>query len=214
VIGIIRTEDLENLSKNGLALAEDNQEIDRTGVPLEVNIAELLDSFSSKRAVMVMPTDSSNGPLGLLTISDLNKPPLRHFLYLRLFELETRLADFIVKKYNDPWDWIRYLSESGQVLVLGNWELAKKQNVQLDIGPIHACTLTNLISIVERDRTLQSELGYTAIKNVEKELRLLSELRNKVMHPIRPLVLGQDDICKLRITWNYIELALNRLTRS
>lgn len=211
VIGIIRTETLEDLYKKGLPLTGDSETIDRTTICSEATVGQLLDTLSERKAVIVI--SSNKEPLGLIHVADLNKPPLRFFLYSVLFELESRLANLIIELYDDPWDWLVHLSQNQQVQIVGYWEIAKRLDIDLDVGPIYACTLTDLISVVRKDGKLYGTLGFSSTKQVEKVLKRIPELRNIVMHPVRHLISNIHDVDSLKKNLASIDEILSRLVK-
>jgi hypothetical protein len=61
--------------------------------------------------------------MGLLTMSDPNKPALRFVLYSQFATLEMALANLITRINQDDSHWIDKLKEDSQVRVLGHYEL-------------------------------------------------------------------------------------------
>ncbi len=203
-IGLVKTSHLDALLRSGGPLSAEDPEIDRgdarfgvdhTEIPLEV----LLERFTRVRALLVFTpaqhSEPSPGPsdwfLGLLTLSDLNRQAFRGRLYSMMSEVEVGLASIVSRVFLDSWDWIRHLNEENQVRILGYWELARRKGV--DVGPIAATTLTQLLQVAGRAAKVLSVLGYspadfTALSGP------IPEVRNRVMHPVRPLVLGPEDV--------------------
>jgi len=163
-----------------------------------VTVLEILKVLSQRRAVFVVreswDTEYGYGvwDYGLLTISDLNRQPLRAGLYALLSELESGMAVLIESIYSDPWEWIKVLSENHQVRILGFWELTKRRGV--DVGPIAATTLTELIQVTAKNKNVLMQLGYSKRPEFEDQTGVIPDLRNRVMHPVRPLVLSQADV--------------------
>ena len=87
------------------------------------------------------------------------------------------------------------MTEEHQVSVIGYWEVAKRRNI--DIGPLGACTLTQLLRIVTMLERLRREFGFKSRGAAEEICNSLPALRNTVRHPIRPLVGKPDDIRQL-----------------
>jgi hypothetical protein len=206
--GLISTERLRALHASGGEISEGDIEVrDQrhflyTGPFLTVE--RLLAALTDRRAVFVVRESSApeygynQSNYGLLTVSDLNRHALRGALYAVLSELESGLAFVIDAHFPEPWHWIQILGESHQVSVLGYWELSKKRGV--DVGPIAATTLAQLLNVVARSKELLQKLGYKSRNQFEDNFGHVPELRNCVMHPVRPLVLGTSDVTKVRNT--------------
>jgi hypothetical protein len=128
----------------------------------------------------------------LLTISDLNEHALRGPLYALLSSLEVSLSKLVGRNFTDPWEWLGSLSEENQVQILGYWELSKKKGV--DIGPLAATTLPQLLNIVARRKDLRALLGMKSRNEFESHTGHLVKLRNSVMHPVKPLILQKEDV--------------------
>ena len=109
------------------------------------------------------------------------------------------MADLVKDHFrDDPWEWIRKLNEDEQVRILGYWELSKKRNV--DVGPVAATTLSQLLNVVGKSAVLLDGLGFKSRTTFQDKIRVakIVDLRNNVMHPVRPMVLGIEDVCTLR----------------
>ena len=206
--GLISTERLRALQTSDGVISEGDIEVRDEGHFLYtgpfLTVERLLAALVDRRAVFVVRESSateygySQSYYGLLTVSDLNRHALRGALYAVLSELESGLANVIDAHFPDPWHWIQILGESHQVSVLGYWELSKKRGV--DVGPIAATTLAQLLNVVARSKQLLQELGYKSRKEFDDNLGHVPELRNCVMHPVRPLVLSTSDVTKVRNT--------------
>ena len=133
--------------------------------------------------------------LGLIAVADLNRQPLRSVLYGYLARAERGLMQLVRLRCLDPWKWLTRLNEDAQVRIIGYWELAKRQGI--DVGPYVALTLTDLFRIVEREPELLSELGYKSKTSFSNATGPLVDLRNRIMHPIRPLVHTRSDVQRL-----------------
>jgi hypothetical protein len=201
VLGVIERVRLELLYSQKASISEADPEIDPTRLPSKVNLGKLLDVLSERRAAIV---ERGGGPAGLLTISDLNKHPVRSVLYLILAELEMELASLIADVCPDPWEWLPTLSRERQVRVIGFWEVTKRFDVNADTGPLSACMLTDLISVLAKTEKVRTAAGYRNSNEVYKPLSRLAELRNKVMHPVSPLVLGIEDVRGIKETISHV----------
>jgi len=90
------------------------------------------------------------------------------------------------------------ISDHRQIQVIGSWELEKRNNV--DTSPITAAMLTDLIGVVSKAEALRDALGFKSKRQFDKVTNAIPNLRNQIMHPVRPLILCQDDVTKLHST--------------
>ncbi len=163
-----------------------------------VTVFGLLAKMAEQRAVVVIRESSATeygyheSIWGLFTISDLNRHGIRSAIYRLLADVESGLAKWLEALAPDPWVWLHHLDEEQQARVLGYWELSKRQGV--DVGPIAALTLAQLVNVVARHDTAVELLGYTSRSQFAKSTGQLSRLRNRVMHPVRPLILAHTDV--------------------
>jgi hypothetical protein len=81
------------------------------------------------------------------------------------------------------------------VHVLGYWEITKRKNI--NIGALEACTLTQLIRIVSSLEKVRVAFGFKSRTAADEMCSSLPTLRNKVMHPVRPIVGTSDEIAAL-----------------
>ena len=205
-IGIVPTSALQQIQSEGTPLLPNDSTIERARLPADVELDDFLDLLSRNRALLVQIGPDS---FSLLTISDLNKHPLRSLLYEIFADLEVSLAAFIAGRCLDPQEWIPHLSEDQQVQVLGFWEVTRRSGV--DIDPLSACTLSNLISILTSNGRMMTTLGYNSKSHAQSVLGRLPKLRNKVMHPVRPLVLSSGDVSNIRETIQRVKDMQRRL---
>ena len=167
-----------------------------------VGIDTLLETMARRRAVIVIEENHSTEyghaefGVGLLTISDLNRHTLRSALYSLMAHVEAELAALVERAFPDAWTWIRSLNEGHQVSVLGYWELSKRRGI--DVGPVAATTLSQLIQVTGRSRDLLKRLGFESRTPFDDHTSGIPDLRNRVMHPVRPLILDADDVAAVR----------------
>ncbi len=160
-----------------------------------ITLDALLEAFESRTiaAVISHPPEGSDR---FVTFSDLNKHPVRSAMYPLFAELEAHLATLIERRHEDPWRWIAHLDRDKQARIVGYWELSKRDGV--DIGPIAGATLHELLTIVRKDSALRDSLGITNGNKWDSLAHSINELRNLVMHPVRPMFSNPDDLAKTR----------------
>lgn len=216
--GLAHTSYLRQLRSEGRNLKADDPHVHdenkefRVGV--HTNIYQLVNKLKSKSAVIVIKESDATEYghaeflLGLFTMSDLNRHEIRSVLYRLFSNVESGIAKLVEQHIPEPWEWITLLGEEQQVRVLGYWELAKRRDV--DIGPIAATTLTNLLTIVGKSPGLRTVFGFRSRKKFDKYSGKLPEFRNRIMHPVRPVVLDQQDVKELYVVVRFLEKLKNR----
>jgi predicted transcriptional regulator len=207
-IGIVETAVLQRLLSEGQPLTEGDirsatqRNLIQSGRELTADVFSLLELLIDRKSVFVRQVaDGKDDIVGLLTQSDLNRQPFRSALFEPLCELEAELALLIEKQYpaeGDNWPWLTLLNEDAKVRLLGYWHLSRREGV--DLYPTVAATLQQLLTIIEKDETLRSVLGYQSATKVARATAHLSHLRNSVMHPVRHLVLKSKDVKTLADT--------------
>lgn len=211
VLGLISRARLKEITLSGTDLKPDDYRICRPEIYDRPSIGTLLDTMASNLAVMVVVDYGEHGPapIGLLTRSDLNKHPFRAVIYSLLAGLETALARLVKDWFQDHWVWVSRLSEEKQARILGYWELSKRRGV--DLGPVAATTLAELLTVVASTNELRTMLGYKSRNSFEGDVGRIPDLRNQIMHPVRPLITDGESIVKLKEDTTTILLFMERL---
>lgn len=212
VLGLVKTDCLEGLLENRRPVTANDAaindyecwELDGPELPL----VKLLERFLVVTAVVLTNLDHTNFE-GLLTISDLNKPAIRNRLYTLMANLEVQLARLVSRSFDDPWDWVKLLREEQQVQVLGYWELARKKGV--DVGPTASMTLAQLLTVAEKATEIRLKVGYDSRTAFNKDFGRVPGIRNCVMHPVRPLILGREDVQRVLSVIHVIQKTARRL---
>jgi hypothetical protein len=205
-VGVVGTDELQRLFQSDEPLDGEDQVVSCATIPIETSLDALLTALSETRGLLVVDARVE----ALITISDLNKHPFRVALYAPFAALEESLALAIERECPNPDEWLEKLPENDQVHILGSWEVSKRFSV--DTGPLIGCTLTHLIRIATLSQKLRDLLGFHDASGAQAALGRLPTYRNKVMHPVRPLVLSPDDVRKLRVTVDLLHRVLARLS--
>jgi hypothetical protein len=164
-------------------------------LPRHTPLDTLLQAFESQTIAAVID-DPAGHASSFITFSDLNKHPVRSAMYPLFAELEAHLAAIIDHRHVDPWTWIAHLDREKQARIVGYWELSKRDGV--DIGPIAGATLHELLTIVRKDASLRETLGFNNGNKFDSLAHGINELRNLVMHPVRPMFATPADLLKTR----------------
>ncbi|MGB9864350.1 MAG: hypothetical protein ACPLPQ_11155 [Candidatus Saccharicenans sp.] len=199
LLGLVSRQRLEKLLSENKELAKDDKEIIFAEIPIRSNLDCILELFSQEPTRIVSHEYEAEGhtlynAYGIVNKSDLNRPPIRKIIYEILAELEMRLAEYIDSKKTDPFALIESLNEDSQARIIGYWELAKRKNA--DTGPLAGAMLSELIRIVAKN--YYADLGYKSRNEFEKATGQLPEIRNQVMHPVRPLITDESSCLRLK----------------
>lgn len=214
-IGIAPTPFLRRLAEQKEHLSCNAPEVDRdiyvfqSRIPLQ-NLLELL---SEKRAVLIAEENGKIGANVMVTISDLNRHAVRNALYVPLSEIESRLATLIEEKLGGDGNlFLQHLGERDQISLLGQYHFLQRNGVEISL--LAGATLTQLLKIAGKKDTICKTLGYEKKSIFEKETGSIPDLRNKVMHPVRPLIHKQEEVSKLMETVDKLEKLRDRLRKA
>ncbi len=207
-IGIIATATLGDLADQDQPLAENCIDTNAPPLPDVADLATLLGRFTSQRAALV----ADHGRwLGLITIADLNRHAFRGILYQALAQFEETLARLIENAFDDPWDWLKHVSDYDRVQLVGNWEVTKHNDV--DLGPTHAASLLQLLKVIRADDALRRACGLSSKNKAKQATEDLPDIRNAVMHPVRPLAMSPKDVGKILHALEAIDDIMNALKK-
>jgi CBS domain-containing protein len=162
-------------------------------VSSNTRITEMFDLFKTSRFFFVL---EGNKEVGIVTYSDMNKGPVRAWLFLLVSKLEYLLIERIKKWYADPNLWLRKLSARRQAKIQRTFQNKRKANV--DTSYEDCLNLGDIIAIVESDEVLRSRFGYKSRSSCSKEIGGLENLRNCIMHPSDSLISSYEDIWRVK----------------
>ena len=220
VYGLAGKKFLANLNKHNCVLSPTVAEISDKSHFFEishlyVSLPPILAKMSQSIAVLVFQTGHAESHhslshfIGLMTLSDLNRHEIRFALFRVVTALEFNLAKIISNFFPDPNEWLKKLNEDDQVRILGYSELSKRNNMEIDL--IEATQLTNLLNIIAKTKEIIELLKYRSRKEFEKQIGNIAQLRNQVMHVVRPLIMKQNDVLKLLGTISFTDDLIKRL---
>jgi hypothetical protein len=125
--------------------------------------------------------------VGLVTPADLNKLSVRVYLYFLIGEVELALTLQIRRHFAAmPEQAVQMLSAKRQRELEEQIASLTEQNIGVD--PVQLLRLSDVINIAAKHEPLRYQLGFTSRRAVEKALGGLNDLRNRTMHPVRPLL--------------------------
>ena len=157
-----------------------------TTITLDTTIGELLERLAMDPVLLVC--EGHGDSVALISVSDLDRHIFAARIYLPLAELEARLVSLIESSFEDHWEWLNKLDHGAKVQLLGNWEIKKQMDANL--GITKGATLNHMLKVIRATPTLCARLGFHRPAQFKRVGFSVTVLRNRVMHPIRPLVSG------------------------
>jgi hypothetical protein len=159
---------------------------DRWLVSRDTAIPDLLQIFLESRRPGFLVFQRQD-VVGLVTPADLNKLPVRVYLYFLIGEVELALTVQIRSHFAAvPEEALQMLSAKRRRELEEQIADLTEQNIGVD--PVQLLRLSDVINIAAKHEPLRSQLGFASRRAVEKALGGLNDLRNRTMHPVRPLL--------------------------
>jgi hypothetical protein len=134
---------------------------------------------------------------GFITVSDFNKQPARAYLYTLLARLEVGLAELARRRFG-----------ADQSPILGLLSTESRAEVEAlyrpDVGAgeegelVAYLDFSDLVRIAERDVEMRARIGDWSVAAWNRHVGGLVDLRNKVMHPVRNVVLTKGGLEQLQ----------------
>jgi hypothetical protein len=116
---------------------------------------------------------------GILTMSDLQKPPLRMWLFGMVTLIEMRISRLIEQMC--PGDsWKRHVSEGRLQKTEALLEERRRRNQSLEL--IDCLQISDKGQIIARNEEIRSLTRFTSRRQVEEAIKALESLRNNLAH--------------------------------
>lgn len=190
LMGMMFRSNMSDVDQNSIVLDVMTPLVNVASIHSTDDIGQAIELLSKHEVCIVF--DPESGRLGgLMHFADLNKHPVRIYCYLWISALEMSLAELLQNRLPNLPDWIDCLSDHRQVQVLGRFEYAKRQNIE--ILPTEGLELSDLVSIFAKKDSLRHLFSMSKTQ-FEKRANRLVDLRNRSMHPVRTLVNAHDDV--------------------
>ncbi len=116
---------------------------------------------------------------GIVTRSDLQKPPVRMWLFGMVTIIEMALVQLIETHFSDD-GWKQALSESRLAKAEALLEERRRRNQDLDL--MDCLQFSDKGQIVLRTETLRQQAGFVSRRKGEETVKALEKLRNNLAH--------------------------------
>ena len=118
-------------------------------------------------------------PSGIVTRGDLQKAPMRMWLFglISLFEMQLRRR---IREQYPKGEWFEYLSEGRQDKARKLFAERKERKEEIDL--VECIYLTDKATVFYKSNCLKEILGIQSRKEWESYMKKLSDLRNKLAH--------------------------------
>lgn len=197
--GTITVQKLAKLVADRKPLSTDDATSPCDRFPHLVPVAALIQALADHGIVLHAP-DPDDDELdeswfGIITTADINRPIFRAHIYRLIAILEGWLGQLIMDEFGDDWGAIRLLSNGTQKRIREFYEEEKAEGVEL--SPVTNATLSDLFHIATESNNVWSLMGYDSPEQLKPVAHAINELRNHVMHPVRPLVVNDAELQEL-----------------
>lgn len=117
---------------------------------------------------------TKKGIEGIVTPSDLQKLPVRLYVFALITHLEMLMREIIARRYPNDDDWLALLTDDSRKDINKDWRRLKKRD--LNISKLECASLNVECTILEQ--VLPPEEG----KKLKEESKMIRELRNSIDH--------------------------------
>lgn len=153
---------------------------------------DLLVALRDKPFLFVV---EGRSPVGFVTRSDLNKHTARLHYYFLLAGLEIALANLVRLQYIPLAQALGCLSDERRGEIEARYSALRA--TRMDLDELASSDLSDLVAMVETTPELRRLFGDDSRKSFHRRVGWLPDFRHSVMHAVRPLVAGEDDVAKL-----------------
>lgn len=214
-LGAISVEKLAELAENNTALTADHATIPCNILPYEMPVSALLRQLRDQGVILhgADPNDDSltNGWFGIVSTADLNRPIFRAHIYRMLVILETSLGQLIMDEFGDDWGAIRLLSEGTQARIKDFYDEERAEGV--DLSPITNATLSDLFHITTESNNVWRLMEFDDPNELRPIAHRVNGLRNTIMHPVRPLIVSENELKEIVEAVDDVEMLTDRLMK-
>jgi hypothetical protein len=158
-------------------------------------IPELFSELLKNNQLFVL---SGSKISGIVTVSDLNKPPVRIYLFGIISLLEMHLTYWINELYNEE-SWVDLIPE--ERLMLARKLLAKKRDKNQEIDLVNCLQFADKKTVLVNTKIFRKKLALGSKKAVKKQLERAQGIRDNLAH-------SQNDIA-IEHNWEKIHETLS-----
>jgi len=171
-------------------------------IPDTANLIDVVRSLAINRQCFVTILDQ---PAAIVTLADLEKPPMRMFLFGLITITEMLMTDLLRWKYADG-NWKELLSEArlAKAMVLREERVRRGQAAEL----IDCLQFGDKGWILSYDEVWRQVMGYQSRREMREEVKELEMLRNNLAHTQAIIPTGWQRIV---IACSRIEDSLNNI---
>lgn len=157
-------------------------------VSADTCVHEMIGLFQRSRFFFV---NRANDLVGLVTYADLNKFPVRAWLFILICKFEFLLLQ-LIKDFYKASSCLNKLTAERRKKITDLFDEKRKHDIDTSLED--CLNLGDMIELLECDKKLRSFVGYTSKTSCKKECSGLEVLRNNVMHPSNSLVNNYDGV--------------------
>lgn len=116
---------------------------------------------------------------GIVTLADLNKPPVRIYLFGIISLLEMHMTFWINKFYDDQ-SWVELISDDRVAAAEILFQRKKQKNQEISM--LDCIQFGDKKVLISKNEDIRKHLGLPGRNHVEDKLRYAEELRNNLAH--------------------------------
>lgn len=214
-LGAISVQRLAELAASKTPLTRDHATIPCNILPYAVPVTALLKQLGEHGVIIHGPdpndADLTNGWFGIVSTADINRPLFRSHIYTMLVILETSLGQLIMDEFGDDWGAIRLLSEGTQKRIKEFYDEERAEGV--DLSPVTNTTLSDLFHIATESNNVWRLMDFDHPNELRPIAHRINDLRNTIMHPVRPLIVNEREVDELIAAVHEIEMLTDRLMK-
>lgn len=181
-------------------------------LPYNADLREVVRCLVEQSRLFFFLADGGD-VVGLVSVVNLNRRPVKVWLFNLLSEVEVRLGEFLCRHCKDEDIYELTLGRTTEAKydqVKARYQTDRKNGLELPI--VEYLYFPDLLGVV-LSKSLYEQLGYTQT-SFKRSLGSLADLRDVVAHPTRSLIREPQAVSKLWRRVQRIEDTLERLRRS
>lgn len=198
-LGTISVARLAELAASKTELTPEHATIRCNIVPHLIPVLDLLRLLAEHGMIMHSADPDADDYqadwFGIVTTADLNRPIFRAHIYQMLVILETSLGHLIMDEFGDDWGAIRLLSDHTQRRIRDFYDEERAEGI--DLSPVTNATLSDLFHIATESNRVWSLMGFDSPQHLREVGHRISDIRNRIMHPVRPLIVNERELTEI-----------------